>query len=90
MPAAAKRPSSGSGSASAAAAARPSASGLACRRPRLPSRDDDDARARAALDDRRDEIFMRDAIPSWVGYVGYFAFGLLGVTVIPLLYPACK
>ena len=69
---------------------RPSASGLACRRPRLPSRDDDDARARAALDDRRDEIFMRDAIPSWVGYVGYLAFGLLGVTVIPLLYPACK
>lgn len=69
---------------------RPSAPGLACRRPRLPSRDDDDARARAALDDRRDEIFMRDAIPAWVGYVGYLAFGLLGVTVIPLLYPACK
>ena len=71
-------------------ASRPSASGLVCRRPRLPSRDDDDARARAALDDRRDEIFMRDAIPSWVGYVGYLAFGLLGVTVIPLLFPACK
>ena len=77
-------------SSAAAAASRPSASGLACRRPRLPSRDDDDARARAALDDRRDEIFMRDAIPSWVGYAGYLAFGLLGVTVIPLLYPACK
>lgn len=75
---------------SGASSARPSASGLVCRRPRLPSRDDDDARARAALDDRRDEIFMRDAIPSWVGYTGYLAFGLLGVTVIPLLYPACK
>ena len=76
--------------AAAAAAARPSATGLVCRRPRVPSRDDDDARARAALDDRRDEVFMRDAIPSWVGYVGYLAFGILGVTVIPLLYPACK
>jgi hypothetical protein len=45
-------------------------------------------RERRALDEYRDYVFLRDAIPAWLGVVGYLAFGLLGVVVIPHLYPA--
>ena len=41
---------------------------------------------RRALDEYRDYVFLRDAIPAWLGVVGYLAFGLLGVVVIPRLY----
>ena len=60
------------------------------RRRRASTADSEGAARRRALDARRDAIFMKDAIPGWIGLAGYVGFGLLGIVVIPLLYPACR
>ncbi len=37
----------------------------------------------ALLKAKRDRIFLKDAIPDWVAYAGYLAFGILGTCVFP-------
>ncbi|XP_047313799.1 metal-nicotianamine transporter YSL3-like [Impatiens glandulifera] len=41
-------------------------------------------------DEQRNELFVREAIPMWVACVGYFAFSIVSVVVIPLMFPALK
>ncbi|CAI0397538.1 unnamed protein product [Linum tenue] len=43
------------------------------------------------IDDlRRNEIFVRETIPIWVACVGYLAFSIISIIVIPLMFPELK
>ncbi|WCJ27626.1 YELLOW STRIPE like 3 [Euphorbia peplus] len=39
---------------------------------------------------RRNELFMRETIPMWVAFVGYVAFSIISIIVIPLMFPQLK
>jgi hypothetical protein len=44
-----------------------------------------------ALDDiRRNEVFTRDSIPTWLAYSGYLALSVVSVIVIPLMFSEMK
>ncbi|KAG9155004.1 hypothetical protein Leryth_012192 [Lithospermum erythrorhizon] len=44
-----------------------------------------------ALDDqRKDEIFIRESIPMWVGVVGYIALTIFSAIVLPLMFHELK
>eukprot|EP00884_Botryococcus_braunii_P021600 jgi/Botrbrau1/8123/Bobra.0308s0016.1 len=44
----------------------------------------------ALLTAKRNRIFLKDAIPDWIALLGYVSFGVIGVVVIPLMYPPCR
>lgn len=35
----------------------------------------------------RTVVFLADSIPWWISPVGYVVFAILGITIIPVLYP---
>ncbi|XP_019160572.1 PREDICTED: metal-nicotianamine transporter YSL1-like isoform X2 [Ipomoea nil] len=39
---------------------------------------------------RKDEIFIRDRIPMWVGGVGYVTLAIIAVIAIPMIFPEVK
>lgn len=39
---------------------------------------------------QQNEVFIREAIPMWVGMVGYTSFAILNAFVIPLIFPEVK
>ncbi|CAL1404439.1 unnamed protein product [Linum trigynum] len=39
---------------------------------------------------RRNEIFVRETIPIWVACIGYLAFSIISIIVIPLMFPELK
>ncbi|CAN1170688.1 Metal-nicotianamine transporter YSL3 [Linum perenne] len=41
-------------------------------------------------DDRRNEVFVRETIPIWIACVGYAAFSIISIVVIPLMFPQLK
>ncbi|XP_065847093.1 metal-nicotianamine transporter YSL3-like isoform X3 [Euphorbia lathyris] len=44
----------------------------------------------APEDLRRNELFMRETIPIWVALIGYIAFSIISIIVIPLMFPQLK
>ncbi|KAL3524439.1 hypothetical protein ACH5RR_017273 [Cinchona calisaya] len=43
------------------------------------------------LDDlQRNEVFMRESIPSWVACVGYVLFSIISIVIIPIMFPQLK
>lgn len=43
------------------------------------------------LDDlQRNEVFMRESIPVWLAYSGYFVFTVIALIAIPMLFPEVK
>ncbi|KAF5472517.1 hypothetical protein F2P56_009230, partial [Juglans regia] len=43
------------------------------------------------LDDlRRNEVFIRESIPTWVACTGYTLFSIVSIIVIPLMFPELK
>ncbi|KAF8702865.1 hypothetical protein HU200_032700 [Digitaria exilis] len=44
-----------------------------------------------ALDDiHRDEVFIKDNIPTWLAYTGYALLGLIAVIIIPIMFRQVK
>ena len=41
-------------------------------------------------DERKNEFFIRESIPMWVGATGYILFTLISVITIPFLFPEVK
>ncbi|RAL53462.1 hypothetical protein DM860_007134 [Cuscuta australis] len=39
---------------------------------------------------RKDEIFVRESIPMWVGGIGYLTFAVIAVIFIPMIFPEVK
>ncbi|GAV89613.1 OPT domain-containing protein [Cephalotus follicularis] len=44
----------------------------------------------AVEDLRRNEVFTRDSIPTWVACVGYTVFSVISIIVIPFMFPQLK
>ncbi|CAN0922705.1 Metal-nicotianamine transporter YSL3 [Linum grandiflorum] len=50
-----------------------------------------DIQSQPPVDDaRKNEVFMRETIPIWVACVGYVAFSIISIIVIPLMFPQLK
>ncbi|XP_065847095.1 metal-nicotianamine transporter YSL3-like isoform X5 [Euphorbia lathyris] len=49
-----------------------------------------DSKNEAPEDLRRNELFMRETIPIWVALIGYIAFSIISIIVIPLMFPQLK
>ncbi|KAJ4959218.1 hypothetical protein NE237_026329 [Protea cynaroides] len=39
---------------------------------------------------RKNEFFMRESIPVWLGCVGYLCFSIVSIIVIPMMFPQLK
>ncbi|CAI0452622.1 unnamed protein product [Linum tenue] len=39
---------------------------------------------------RRNEVFMRETIPIWIACVGYIAFSVISIIIIPIMFPQLK
>ncbi|XP_065847094.1 metal-nicotianamine transporter YSL3-like isoform X4 [Euphorbia lathyris] len=50
----------------------------------------DSQKNEAPEDLRRNELFMRETIPIWVALIGYIAFSIISIIVIPLMFPQLK
>ncbi|CAN1346726.1 Metal-nicotianamine transporter YSL3 [Linum perenne] len=45
----------------------------------------------ASLNDlRRNEVFVRERIPIWIACIGYMAFSVVSIIVIPIMFPQLK
>ncbi|KAL2236654.1 metal-nicotianamine transporter YSL1 isoform X2 [Sesamum indicum] len=45
---------------------------------------------KALRDRRKDEVFIRESIPLWLGAVGYIILSMISVVVIPFIFPELK
>ncbi|CAN0922686.1 Metal-nicotianamine transporter YSL3 [Linum grandiflorum] len=64
---------------------------LASVRARRHVRTGPDSQNQPPLDDlRRNEVFIRETIPIWVACVGYVAFSIISIIVVPLMFPELK
>ncbi|KAL0295274.1 UNVERIFIED_CONTAM: Metal-nicotianamine transporter YSL1 [Sesamum angustifolium] len=45
---------------------------------------------KALSDRRKDEVFIRESIPLWIGAVGYIILSMISVVVIPFIFPELK
>ncbi|CAN0878995.1 Metal-nicotianamine transporter YSL3 [Linum grandiflorum] len=50
-----------------------------------------DSQNQPHVDDlRRDEVFARETIPIWAACIGYLAFSIISIVVVPLMFPELK
>lgn len=41
-------------------------------------------------DARMNQVFLKDTIPAWVACVGYLAFSIISIIIIPIMFPQLK
>ncbi|XVF53155.1 hypothetical protein PTKIN_Ptkin05aG0077600 [Pterospermum kingtungense] len=50
----------------------------------------EDEQKKTDEDLKQNEVFLRETIPMWIGIVGYVAFSILSIIVIPIMFPQLK
>ncbi|XVE58146.1 hypothetical protein DITRI_Ditri04bG0146900 [Diplodiscus trichospermus] len=51
---------------------------------------DEDDRKKTTEGLKQNEVFLRESIPMWIGFVGYVILSIISIIVIPIMFPQLK